>query len=328
MRIGAGCTRSPLLVILSSMQLRIFLTALLVVLGALFFYTDAVNIGSYMPFFDGETALAPPNGGEEESAFTAPVIPFRETPQAVETAPKGEVQLSGPLLVSKQEVAESTLTKEGIFFWTNVERGKEGVRLLGTDAALDAVAKAKLIDLFDKQYFAHVSPDGKDVGDLAKEFGYEYIKVGENLALGNFESDFELVVNGWMQSAGHRANILNEDYEEIGVAVAEGVFEGRVTWIAVQVFGTSIDACPAVDDELKDAIDARNARLGVIADELDQMAEDIEKTVPKSGPEYRAKIDAYNAKVNEYNTLLEELKQWVAIYNNQVRAFNACVEAL
>lgn len=307
------------------MRLRILLTAiLLIAVGSLFFYSDAVDVWKYI----SDIPNSAPEGLREESNIPSPAVPATETPQAVRAEEKEEVQLSGPLLVRKpEEEAPAALTKEGILFWTNVARAQQGLPLLGANAVLDAVAQAKLTDLFSKQYFDHVSPEGENVGDLAKEFGYAYIKVGENLALGNFDSNYDLVMNGWMNSPGHRANILGDGYREIGIAVGEGIFEGRRTWIAVQTFGTAISVCPTVDDKLRDAIDARSARLETLSDNLSQMADDIDNTEPKSGEEYRAKIDAYNEKVREYNTLLDELKQWVAVYNSQVRAFNACIEA-
>jgi uncharacterized protein YkwD len=90
--------------------------------------------------------------------------------------------------------------------------------------------------MFENQYFAHESPTGEKVSDLAKKFGYDFLLIGENLAMGNFSSDEDLVL-AWMESPGHRENILNEKYQEIGVAVKKGIFEGKEVWIAVQHFG-------------------------------------------------------------------------------------------
>jgi len=101
---------------------------------------------------------------------------------------------------------------------------------------LNKAAAAKAQDMFKNQYFEHVSPSGVGPGDLAQNYGYEYILVGENLILGNFSSEKELVQD-WMNSPGHRANILNNRFTEIGVAIIKGTYKGDTVWIGVQEFG-------------------------------------------------------------------------------------------
>src|SRR6185369_15716694 len=118
-----------------------------------------------------------------------------------------------------------------------------GLPALKENALLDKAAKKKLDDMFAQQYFEHINPQGKGPSDLAKSVGYDYIAIGENLALGNFKNDAELV-QAWMDSPGHRANILNKQYTEIGVAVGQGTYEGKKTWLAVQEFGRPTSSCP------------------------------------------------------------------------------------
>ncbi len=113
---------------------------------------------------------------------------------------------------------------------------------LSKNAKLTSAATAKANDLFEKQYFEHVSPTGESAADLVIAEGYNYRIVGENLALGDFKSEKELV-DAWMASEGHRENILKKDYQEIGVASKLSKFEGRITWVSVQIFGTRAPEC-------------------------------------------------------------------------------------
>ena len=76
--------------------------------------------------------------------------------------------------------------------------------------------------------FEHTSPSGVDPGKLVQSYGYDYIVAGENLILGNFSSEKE-VVQDWMNSPGHRANILNGSYKRTGVA-AYRTEDGTIYW--------------------------------------------------------------------------------------------------
>ena len=115
------------------------------------------------------------------------------------------------------------LTKAQVIEITN-ERRKEngGLAALKENLRLDVSAEKKLEDMFAKQYFEHLSPDNVGVKDLAKNAGYEYILIGENLAMGDFNNDSALL-DAWMASPGHRENILNKNYTEIGVADRKSV---------------------------------------------------------------------------------------------------------
>jgi len=188
---------------------------------------------------------------------------------------------------------------------------------------LNATAERKIDDMFSRQYFAHVSPDGKSAGDLAKESGYDFIIIGENLALGNFKDDAELV-KAWMDSPGHRANILNSRYEEIGIAVREDKFEGKNQWLAVQTFGLPASACKSPDSDLKDAIDKDKSAAADLESALKSKKAEIDAMEPKWGQKYNTAVEAYNALVAKYNALGSDLKALISKYNIEVRAYNAC----
>ena len=230
-----------------------------------------------------------------------------------------------PLRVEGKESLNSSLTKEGVIRWTNIQREKYGLPLLKENTKLDVSSQIKVNDMFTNQYFAHESPQGLRVGDLTKEEGYQFIEVGENLALGNFKNDEDLV-NAWMNSPGHKANILNPKYQNIGVAVKRGVFEGRTTWLAVQHFGFPLSACPLPDTTLKKQIETLQTELSDLTLKLNNTRNAIQNTKFKYGPVYLRKIDYYNNLVSQYNNLVEEIGVLVSKYNNQVKSFNTCAQ--
>ncbi|MDE2019598.1 MAG: hypothetical protein KGJ13_04605 [Patescibacteria group bacterium] len=216
------------------------------------------------------------------------------------------------------------LTREGVIVDTNTERQKNGdLPPLEENAALDTIAALRLGDMFAKQYFAHVSPSGSSAMTVASSVGYQYIALGENLALGNFNGD-QGVVTAWMGSPGHRANILNARYTQIGVAVKEGIFEGQDTWLAVQVFGKPASDCPEPDVKLKGELDAANTELAQMNADLGAKRAAIDAMQP-GGVGYNETVDAYNAEVGQYNALVAQAKAEVSQYNAEVNSFNQCI---
>lgn len=100
----------------------------------------------------------------------------------------------------------------------NRQRATFGLPPLRINSRLEAAADDRITDMFDKQYFSHVSPDGIQPWSWVEQHGYDYREFGENLAVGYPSADS--VVDGWMHSPGHRANVLNRNFEEVGVAIA------------------------------------------------------------------------------------------------------------
>ena len=119
---------------------------------------------------------------------------------------------------------------------TNQERASLGLGELQTNEALRIAAQAKADDMAKKGYFAHVNPDGKNPWYWIDKTGYTYKSAGENLAV-NFDYSKD-VVQAWMNSPTHKANIVKAKYQEIGVGIAEGFYQGRPTVFVVQMFGT------------------------------------------------------------------------------------------
>lgn len=236
-----------------------------------------------------------------------------------------QVFAPSPLRVNNPE-SSVVLTKSKIISETNTQRKNNGLASLSENKKLSAAALVKANDMFEKQYFEHVSLSGIGPSDLVKSSGYDYIVTGENLILGNFSSEKEMV-DAWMASPGHRANILNTRYTEIGVAVAKGVFEGQSVWIAVQEFGLPASACPEPSTAFKNEIDDNQNRLDQLQAEINIKVNEINNT-KRRDPNYNQLVDEYNQLVNEYNSLLEATKDLVSQYNVQVNAFNQCLAGI
>lgn len=103
---------------------------------------------------------------------------------------------------------------------TNVQRAKYGLPPLQADWQLARVARYKSMDMRDKNYFSHQSPTYGSPFSMMKNFGISYRTAGENIAAG--QQTPQEVVTAWMNSPGHRANILNKSFTHIGVGYAKG----------------------------------------------------------------------------------------------------------
>jgi uncharacterized YkwD family protein len=102
----------------------------------------------------------------------------------------------------------------------NQERQKAGLKPLTLNVSLDRMAQVKAEDMRDHHYFDHTSPTYGSPFDMMTKFGISYSYAGENIAAG--QPDAASVMKDWMNSSGHRANILNPNYTQIGVGVAHG----------------------------------------------------------------------------------------------------------
>lgn len=129
----------------------------------------------------------------------------------------------------------SDITVDQTLVLTNQERAKSGLAPLSLNGKLSAAASAKASDMFQKQYWAHVSPAGTEPWAFITSAGYAYRLAGENLAR-DFNHSTDMVA-AWMNSPTHRANIMNGRYTEIGLAVMNGQLQGVDTTLVVQMFG-------------------------------------------------------------------------------------------
>jgi len=200
------------------------------------------------------------------------------------------------------------LARSKIIHFTNLERENNNRAELKESNILNKAALKKLNDMLERQYFAHISPSGTGIDSVVKSVGYKYLKVGENLALGDFNSE-KYLVSKWIESPGHRKNILNKGFSEIGVATKKGNFKGRETFLAVQVFGSSILKCSIPGENLELEIINKKNDLKSFIKEMDSMETEIEN-INQESEEFNAKIENLisrgNFLINQGNDLIEE----------------------
>jgi len=207
------------------------------------------------------------------------------------------------------------LTINEVFQATNQHRAEHNADHLALNQALNQAAQAKLNDMFAQQYFEHVSPDGIAPADVATNAGYQYIRVGENLALGNY-ADSATVVQAWMDSPGHRANILSSGFTEIGIAVGQGQYEEHDTWLAVQTFGLPSSTCPSPGQAAQNTFNQNKLTLDSLSDELTAAKQEIDSnkiklnslssTVSQLAAKGNDKIEQGNQLVAQGNDLMQD----------------------
>ena len=137
-------------------------------------------------------------------------------------------QVSNPALIYPNQVLNIPLMDESITSFeqqvidlTNEKRASRGLKPLNANWELSRVARYKSQDMANNKYFSHTSPTYGSPFNMIKNFGIKYRSAGENIAYG--QRTPAQVVNSWWNSAGHRANMLNANYTDIGVGyVANG----------------------------------------------------------------------------------------------------------
>jgi hypothetical protein len=127
---------------------------------------------------------------------------------------------------------------------TNSNRVANDLPALTVNPLLQEAAQEKANDMSKNSYFAHTSPAGITPWYWFENVGYDFSYAGENLAV-NF-TDSQDVTNAWMNSPEHRANILNVNFTDIGIAMATGTYEGQPATYVVELFGTPAIAPVAI----------------------------------------------------------------------------------
>lgn len=154
-----------------------------------------------------------PGQGETANGGAAPA-PNQGTAPDQGTAPNQE---AAPQQKAGQTPSGTEISafESKVIDLTNEQRRKNGLPNLQPDTALSNVAQAKSDDMQAKNYFSHTSPTYGSPFDMMRDFGVNYQSAGENIAMG--QQSAEEVVNAWMNSEGHRKNILSANYTHIGV---------------------------------------------------------------------------------------------------------------
>jgi uncharacterized protein YkwD len=163
----------------------------------------------------GEDAGASAGTQESEDAESSPSSTSRVEAQRSEpTATKS------PAKKASRSSAGRTTFQAQVVKLTNRERAKAGCKALKSNTALKNAAQKHSADMAKKDYFSHNGKDGRSPFDRMTDAGYAFSAAAENIAAG--QRTAADVVEGWMNSAGHKANILNCTYTEIGVGYAKG----------------------------------------------------------------------------------------------------------
>ncbi len=122
---------------------------------------------------------------------------------------------------------------------TNDYRKSLGLSTLAVNDQLTQAATQKAKDMLAGGYFSHTSPDGHHFSDWIKATGYQYLSVGENLAI-DFNDNSDLF-QAWINSPKHKENIVDSSYQEIGLAAISGRYQNHNTFVVVQLFGSHPD---------------------------------------------------------------------------------------
>jgi len=141
-----------------------------------------------------------------------------------------------PLFAQRIPSTRTDITRDSVVAEMNRVRREAGLGPLREDVRLDGAADDRMKDMEDLGYWAHVAPDGRKPFTWYEGRGYKYSNAGENLACG-FETA-EVLIDSWMESPGHRDNILSPLYQDCGIAIIDGSTKGRAAGKSiVVVFG-------------------------------------------------------------------------------------------
>jgi uncharacterized protein YkwD len=187
----------------------------------------------------GPTATASPRTSAPSTTSPAPAP---TSPPARTTAPVAAPTSTGrlttaalPPTASPPAAEPLSAQEQAVLTMTNADRADAGCGPLKVDTRLQAAASAHAVDMVDRHYFSHTSPDGQDPSERAEAAGFPS-GAGENIAMGYPTAS--AVMAGWMASSGHRANILNCSYTVIGVGYDPGTIRaGFAPGSWVQMFG-------------------------------------------------------------------------------------------
>lgn len=174
---------------------------------------------------------------------------------------------------------------------TNEERQSQKLGTLAVNDTLNKAAEMKASDMATNGYFAHTSPDGKTPWHWLEAAGYDYQYAGENLAI-NF-TDSRDVIDSWIASPTHKANIVKGNYTEMGTGIARGIYEGKETIFVAQVYASPI---PKIVEEVKvNTVEDKTTKLPgeeeIIPTEKIAQTSDIQEITNVLGAEIDAQIE-------------------------------------
>lgn len=186
------------------------------------FLNNLANKNSNWQIITLPTKPSTPSVPSTPSTPTVPTKPVEPTTPTVPTKPVEPTTPTTP--VTNPGLSEMEME---VVRLVNIERQKAGLAPFTASAELSRVARLKSQDMGTKNYFSHTSPTYGSPFEMMKAQGIKYTTAGENIAKGYLTA--QSVVNGWMNSSGHRANILNGSFKTIGVG-AYKTSNGTIYW--------------------------------------------------------------------------------------------------
>ncbi|MFS0555980.1 CAP domain-containing protein [Brevibacillus sp. 179-C9.3 HS] len=188
-------------------------------------FQKAPNAQQFWNFYPQKQGYMPgqPMPVQPQQPKQQPVKPVQPTPVQPAPAQQAPVQPAPVQPAAPANQADQAQTGDfakQVADLVNQERAKAGLKPVQLDAALSKVALAKAQDMSSNNYFDHNSPTYGSPFDMMKQFGIQYQTAGENIAMG--QRSPQEVMTQWMNSEGHRQNIMNPAFTKIGVGVTNG----------------------------------------------------------------------------------------------------------
>jgi hypothetical protein len=224
---------------------------------------------------------------------------------------------------------------------TNEYRASLGLTPLRENFQLTHAAEYRANDMISNRYYAHVNPiTGEGPGEAIKDANYQYRTYAENIAMGNWQSNRH-IVDGWINSPGHRANIVNPNIREIGVAIIKDTTTplGRPSaYYGVQLFASPMPDCTRpseVDKALLQEMQRKNddiwRRVNIQKSEIERLQARIHRennntTKKRMINDFNRQINAYNSLVAEAKGMQDSLQLVIQSYNSRIHEYNACMQ--
>ena len=162
-----------------------------------------------------------------ESTPSTPSTTPQQKPESTPSTPSTTPQQKPESTPEQKPSTDFSSYQQQVLDLVNAERTKRGIFALTLDSNLSSVATKKSQDMVNKNYFDHTSPTYGSPFDMMKQFGISYRTAGENIAKG--QKTPQEVVTAWMNSEGHRKNILNPNFTNLGVGIAKDS-KGTTYW--------------------------------------------------------------------------------------------------
>ncbi|WP_246247599.1 CAP domain-containing protein [Piscibacillus halophilus] len=163
---------------------------------------------------------------EKEEPKEEPQQPAEEKEESPQQEEQEQAEAAAQEQQEQSQPSELQEFEQQVVELVNEERQKQGLEPLEASSELSDVAREKSRDMAENNYFSHTSPTYGSPFDMMQQFGIDYRTAGENIAKG--QRSPEQVMNGWMNSDGHRKNILSSDFTHIGVGYVEA--NGQTYW--------------------------------------------------------------------------------------------------